>query len=274
MNAPVAAVFDDLSALCQSVAPPLLDQIGQALRTAAPDLPLDDLLGRLPATTNSDAHFQLLALLRKAQGRMTWAELGWSLQAVAHTHARQRQEQHCELVWTGPRPADAPTLRRLDQALYDLVLNAQHSILLVTFAAAKITRLKTALSAAAARDVNIRLILEFEQESGGQLSHDALAAFAGSIEHRADIHYWPLAQREKNAYGKPGKLHAKCAVVDDAVLISSANLTDDAFNRNIELGVLLQGPALAAQLTRHFEALIAAGVLKGLDRALFRPEPR
>jgi cardiolipin synthase len=268
MSAPAAAVLDDLSALCQSAAPPLLDKIGQALCAAAPDLPLDDLLGRLPATNNSDAHFQLRALLRKAQGRMTWAELGWSLQAVAHTHARQRQAQHCELVWTGPRPADAPTLRRLDQALYDLVLNAQHSILLVTFAAAKITRLKTALSAAA-RDVNIRLILEFEQESGGQLSHDALAAFAGSIEHRADIYYWPLAQREKNAYGKPGKLHAKCAVVDDTVLVSSANLTDDAFNRNIEMGVLLRAPALAEQLTRHFETLIEAGVLKQIEQSGF-----
>lgn len=264
MSAPVAAVLDDLSALCQSAAPPLLDKIGQALLTAAPGLPFDDLLGQLPATNNNDAHFQLLALLRKAQGLMTWAELGWCLQAVAHTHARQRHKQHCELVWTGPRPANAPTLRRLDQALYDLVLNAQDAILLVTFAAAKITRLKTALSAAADRGVAIRLILEFEEESGGQLSQDALAAFAGSIEHRANIYSWPLAQREKNASGKPSKLHAKCAVVDGAVLVSSANLTDDALNRNIEMGVLLGVPALADQLTRHFAALIAAGVLREL----------
>ena len=113
--------------------------------------------------------------------------------------------------------------------------------------------------------MNIQLILEFEQESGGQLSHDALAAFAGSIEHRADIYYWPLAQREKNAAGKPGKLHAKCAVVDDAVLISSANLTDDAFNRNIEMGVLLRVPALAEQLTRHFSGLIEIGVLRAIE---------
>ena len=67
-----------------------------------------------------------------------------------------------------------------------------------------------------------------------------------------------------NAYGKPGKLHAKCAVVDDAVLVSSANLTDDAFNRNIEIGVLIHGSVLAEQLKRHFEMLIEAGVLKQL----------
>jgi phosphatidylserine/phosphatidylglycerophosphate/cardiolipin synthase-like enzyme len=96
------------------------------------------------------------------------------------------------------------------------------------------------------------------------LSRDALTAFAGSVERQAEIYYWPLEQRERNAHGKPGKLHAKCAVVDDAVLVSSANLADDAFNRNIEMGVLLRVPALAEQLERHFGILIEAGVLKRL----------
>ena len=264
MNA-AAGLMADLSALCQGAAPAWLDQIGQALCAAAPALPLHELLARVPATPNSDADFQLRALLRNAQGLMTWAELGWSVRAIAHAQADQQRAQRIELVWTGPRPADTPTLRRLDQALYDLVLNARRRILLVTFAAAKITRLKTALSEAAARGVNIRLLLEFEQASGGQLSHDALAAFAGSIEHRTAIYYWPLEHRDKNAAGKPGKLHAKCAVVDDTVLVSSANLTDDAFNRNIEMGVLLRAPALAAQLTGHFGGLIEAGVLKALS---------
>ena len=268
MNPPTAALLDGLNALCHSAAPALLDKIGQALQTAAPDMPLNQLLARLPGTNNSDAYFQLLTLLGMAQGMMTWSEFGWSLQAIADAHVRQQREQHLELVWTGPRLDDAPALRRLDQALYDLIGHARRTILLMTFAAAKITRLKTALSAAAARGVAIRLILEFEEESGGQLSRDALTAFAGSVERQAEIYYWPLEQRERNAHGKPGKLHAKCAVVDDAVLVSSANLTDDAFNRNIEMGVLLQVPALAEQLTRHFQALIEARVLRGLEYSL------
>ena len=265
MNPPVAALFDGLNTLCQSATPALLDKIGQVLCTVAPDMAINELVTRLPGTNNSDAHFQLLALLEMAQGVMTWPALGWSLQAIAEAHVRQQREQHLELVWTGPRLDNAPALRRLDQALYDLIVHARHTILLMTFAAAKITRLNTALSAAAARGVAIRLILEFEEESGGQLSRDALTAFAGSVERQAEIYYWPLEQRERNAHGKPGKLHAKCAVVDDAVLVSSANLTDDAFNRNIEMGVLLRVPVLAEQLTRHFAALIEAGVLRGLN---------
>ncbi len=264
MNPPAAALFDGLNGLCQSAAPALLDKIGQALQTAASDMPLSELLARLPVTNNSDAHFELLALLRKARGLMTWAELGWSLQATAYAQTRQQQEQQIELVWTGPRLTDASALRRLDQVLYDLIVSSQSEILLVTFAAARINRLKAALRDAAARGVAIRLILEFEEESEGQLSRDALMAFTGSVEHHAEIYYWPLEQRERNAHGKPGKLHAKCAVVDDAVLISSANLTDDAFNRNIEMGVLMRAPEIAEQLTRHFEALMEAGVLKSL----------
>ena len=261
MNA--SELLDGLIVLCQSATPQWLDQIGQALQTAT-DRPLSDVLARLPTTNNSDAHFQLVALLDRSQGVMTWAELGWSLQAVRYTQDRQQREA-TELVWTGPRPVQTPTLRRLDQALYDLVLSAQRRILLVTFAAAKITRLKTALMEAATRGVSIRLILEFEDASAGQLSRDALSAFTGSVEYQAEIYYWPSAQRERNAHGKPGKLHAKCAVVDDAVLVSSANLTDDAFNRNMEMGVLLRVPALAEQVNRHFTVLIEAGVLRELE---------
>lgn len=264
MNPPTAALLAGLNALCQSAAPTLLDKIGQVLSTIAPDRPLNELLARLPVTNNSDAHFELLALLRKAQGLMTWAELGWSLQATAYAQARQQQEQQIELVWTGPRLTDASALRRLDQVLYDRIVSSQREILLVTFAAARINRLKAALRDAAARGVAIRLILEFEEESEGQLSRDALIAFTGSVERQAEIYYWPLEQRERNTHGKPGKLHAKCAVVDDAVLVSSANLTDDAFNRNIEIGVLIHGSVLAEQLKRHFEMLIEAGVLKQL----------
>jgi len=231
----------------------------------APEASLPEVLARLPTTANSDAYFQLLAVLRQVQGVMCWAELGWSLAAMAYTQTYPQCES-MELVWTGPRPVPTSTLRRLDQVLYDLILNAQRAILLVTFAAAKIGRLKTALQEAAQRGVVIQLILEFEDASAGQLSRDALTAFTGSVEQQAAIYYWPLDQRERNTHGKPGKLHAKCAVVDEAALISSANLTDDAFNRNIEMGVLLRVPAMAEQISQHFQALIEAGVLKPINR--------
>jgi phosphatidylserine/phosphatidylglycerophosphate/cardiolipin synthase-like enzyme len=44
----------------------------------------------------------------------------------------------------------------------------------------------------------------------------------------------PWDKRERNQAGRLGKLHAKAAVIDDTVVISSANLTYDAFNRNLK----------------------------------------
>ncbi|MBS1222943.1 MAG: hypothetical protein H6R23_2563 [Proteobacteria bacterium] len=66
--------------------------------------------------------------------------------------------------------------------------------------------------------------------------------------------------------GQRASLHAKCVVVDRQVaFVSSANFTEAAQVRNIEVGLLVRIPAIAEALTRHFEALIEAGVLKGLE---------
>jgi phosphatidylserine/phosphatidylglycerophosphate/cardiolipin synthase-like enzyme len=57
-------------------------------------------------------------------------------------------------------------------------------------------------------------------------------------------------------------LHAKCVVVDrQVVFVSSANFTEAAQERNIEVGLLSRSPALATQVAGHFQSLAAAGVL-------------
>ena len=52
-------------------------------------------------------------------------------------------------------------------------------------------------------------------------------------------------------------LHAKCVVIDAReIFISSANFTEAAQHRNIELGVLVRSAALARQATEFFKAMI------------------
>jgi phosphatidylserine/phosphatidylglycerophosphate/cardiolipin synthase-like enzyme len=52
--------------------------------------------------------------------------------------------------------------------------------------------------------------------------------------------------------------HAKCVVLDEAELfVSSANFTEAAQNRNVELGVLLQSPTLAKQATSFLAELVS-----------------
>jgi phosphatidylserine/phosphatidylglycerophosphate/cardiolipin synthase-like enzyme len=57
---------------------------------------------------------------------------------------------------------------------------------------------------------------------------------------------------------KRSALHAKCVVVDSVeVFVSSANFTEAAQQRNLEIGLLLRSPAIASQVGRFFESLLA-----------------
>ena len=57
-------------------------------------------------------------------------------------------------------------------------------------------------------------------------------------------------------------LHAKVVIIDQKrSFVTSANFTEAAQVKNIEVGILLKDPLFAAQLTHHFESLAAAGVL-------------
>jgi len=49
--------------------------------------------------------------------------------------------------------------------------------------------------------------------------------------------------------------------VDDTALVSSANLTDDAFNRNLELGVMIKSPEFLLSVKGHLDSMIAEGTL-------------
>jgi phosphatidylserine/phosphatidylglycerophosphate/cardiolipin synthase-like enzyme len=85
---------------------------------------------------------------------------------------------------------------------------------------------------------------------------------------------WPGVARPRVYYdpraldldGPGGVLHAKAVVADDeAVFVTSANLTEAALDRNIEIGLLVRDRALAASVASHFRGLI--------DRELLRPLP-
>ena len=127
---------------------------------------------------------------------------------------------------------------------------------------AKIERLASELLKANMRSVRIRLIFEFMQSSEGQLSYDAINAFPPTLTAAAEIYSWPVEKRERNTAGRPGKLHSKLAIVDDAALVSSANLTDDAFNRNLELGVLTRNRTFLRTTKEHVNSLIADGTFR------------
>lgn len=165
-----------------------------------------------------------------------------------------------EIIWTGPANNRFP-VRRTDQVLYDLISQAKTQVLLVTFAAHRVRHLCAHLTQAVQRGVELTLIVESEEESEGQLTRDAIQAFSDVPRERTHLYYWPLEKRERNKAGRPGKLHMKCAIVDNVALIGSANLTDDAFNRNMELGMLVREHTTVEAISEHFRELIRSKVL-------------
>jgi phosphatidylserine/phosphatidylglycerophosphate/cardiolipin synthase-like enzyme len=79
------------------------------------------------------------------------------------------------------------------------------------------------------------------------------------------LFYDPRALEQE---GPGGVLHAKAVVADDeAVFITSANLTEAALDRNIELGVLIRDRTLALAISGYFRNLIDRNLLKSLPSA-------
>ena len=72
-------------------------------------------------------------------------------------------------------------------------------------------------------------------------------------------------KRPLSADGRHGSLHAKVAIADGRVmLISSANLTEYAMTLNMELGVMMYGGPLPAQVEAHLGRLAEQGVFRGV----------
>ena len=80
---------------------------------------------------------------------------------------------------------------------------------------------------------------------------------------RPTVYYDPRALEMD---GPGGVLHAKAVVSDnEAVFVTSANLTEAALDRNIEVGLLVRDRALAATVLSHFQGLIDHGLLRPLS---------
>lgn len=155
-----------------------------------------------------------------------------------------------EVVVTGPESPAAP-VRLTSEVVRQLIDSATRRVTLVSYAAYQMTSIIAALDAAIARGVAVSLILESAEKLDGAGGAHAYARYR--------TYHWPVDRREP----PDAKLHAKAVIVDGRdVLLTSANMTNAAYDKNIELGVLCRGGGVAGQVQRHFDALIASGVLE------------
>ena len=179
-----------------------------------------------------------------------------------------------DFVWTGPEVAGlhARDTRRVYE---ELLGTAERSIWVSTYAFFDGSQAFKSL--ASRMDVvpglEVTLLLNIDRRRGDTTASQALVRrFADEFWHRE----WPGAVRPKVYYdprsveteGPAGVLHAKAVVADEeSVFITSANLTAAAWDRNIELGLLVRDRGLAATTVIHFRTLIENDLLRRLPEA-------
>ena len=179
-----------------------------------------------------------------------------------------------DLVWSGP---EVPGLHARDtrRVYEELIRNAERSVWMSTFAYFDGSRAFADLAQRmdAVAGLRVVLLLNIQRTRGNTTAADQLVRrFADRFwgtdwpgSSRPAVYYDP---RSLESDGPTGVLHAKAVVVDDeAVFITSANLTEAAFDRNIELGLLTRDRTLALSVATHFQGLIDVGLLNPLPIA-------
>jgi phosphatidylserine/phosphatidylglycerophosphate/cardiolipin synthase-like enzyme len=179
-----------------------------------------------------------------------------------------------ELVWTGP---EVPGLHARDtRRVYEELLgSAERSVWASTYAFFDGPHAFEVLARQmdARPDLRVTLLLNIQRKRGDTTASEHLVRRFTDRFWTAD---WPGTRRPALFYdpralepeGPAGVLHAKAVVADDEmVFVTSANLTEAALDRNIELGLIVRDAALAASVVRHFQALIDRGLLTRLPES-------
>jgi len=190
------------------------------------------------------------------------------IRSVAKVAARTPRP---DLVWSGP---EVPGLHARDtrRVFEELLGSAERSIWASTYAffdgpkAFKVLAERMDEKA----DVGVTLLLNIQRKRGDTTAADHLVR---KFADRFWLKDWPGTRRPLVYYdprsladeGVEGVLHAKAVVVDEKVaFVTSANLTEAALDRNIELGLLVRDRNLATSISLHFRTLIDKGLLHPL----------
>lgn len=186
---------------------------------------------------------------------ITPAELSIALRSSSWTSSLHNMKSSVELVWTGPSTGIVP-IRHTEQVLCQVIRSSVKKLYIVSYVAYKVETIIHELCNAAERGVSINLIFESSTEHGGTVSFDSVEAMKKTVS-TANIYVW------KKTGQLVGSVHAKCAVADGQIsFITSANFTAAAMERNMELGVLVEGGHIPQNLERHLEALIVTGTVQ------------
>ncbi|MBI3269057.1 MAG: phospholipase [Planctomycetes bacterium] len=186
--------------------------------------------------------------------------------------ATERAQGRVELVWTGPEP-DGAANRDTRVVVDDLFRAARRRVVVSTFVVYQGRDLFRTLAQRMDEVPDLRASIfvnvprrEGDPRSEAEILREFADNFRGSEwsgKRLPEVYYDPRALDVTP--GPRACLHAKCVVVDDErAFITSANFTEAAQVRNVEVGLLVADAFLARALTRQFDDLVADGSFRGV----------
>jgi phosphatidylserine/phosphatidylglycerophosphate/cardiolipin synthase-like enzyme len=204
-------------------------------------------LRRLGVT--GSAHAAWLRSLARADARAPRADLVWSGPEVPGLHARSTRRVYEELLGSAQRSVWVSTFAYFDgPKVFDVLARRMDAV----------------------AGLRATLLLNIQRRRGDTTTTEELVRRFAERFWKTD---WPGTSRPSVFYDPRaldadpagGILHAKAVVADDEVVfVTSANLTEAALERNIELGLVVRDHALAASISTHFRGLIDRGPLRAL----------
>jgi len=174
-----------------------------------------------------------------------------------------------ELVWSGPE-ANGIVNRDTGVVVRELFGRAASEVIVVGFAVYQGREIFARLAERMAEvpTIRVRLFLDVRPSTTLPVGRDPVKWFAAEFLAREwpgpvppELYYDPRSLSGEG--GVRSSLHAKCVIIDRAYsLVTSANFTEAAQLRNIEVGALIHSPAFSSQLAGHFDKLVEAQVLR------------
>ena len=259
---PERVIVESAYALACSLPSSTVEAVADAILTSSAGSLRAEISRRVAHHHNRDLALAFVDRWRHEAQELEARTVAVALQSAALSEQTHRDSQSVELVWTGPDTEHTP-LRRTEQAILQLLDSAKTRITLVSFAVYRIPNVGNALVRAAKRGLRLTVILETPDKIEGKGEYSTIRALGQEVAACSTVYFWPKENRQVGENNKFGSLHVKCAVADgEWLFISSANLTQQAFTINMELGMLVRGGSMPSQVEQQFERLIHNGQLK------------
>jgi phosphatidylserine/phosphatidylglycerophosphate/cardiolipin synthase-like enzyme len=258
---PERVIVESAYALACSLPSSTVEAVAAAILTCSEGSLRAEISNRLAHHQHRDMALAFVDRWRNEAKEVDARTVGVALQTAALSEQTHRDSQSVELVWTGPDADDTP-FRRTEQAILQVLDAAKHRITLVSFAVYRIPNIAKALVRAAKRGVRLTVIVETPDKIKGEGEYNTIKALGEEVAACSTVYFWPKENRPVGDNNNVGILHVKCAVADgEWLFISSANLTQQAFTINMELGMLVRGGTMPKRVEKQFEKLIEIGSL-------------